>query len=72
MSRRINPNDYLGLTNYNSKGDLMKIVEVYTYANIVVEFQDDFRYKANCSIEAFKKGVVTNFFGRHVCGVGYL
>ena len=60
--RRVNPSDYLGLTNYNAKGDLMKIVEVYTYANIVVEFQDDFHYRANCSIGAFKKGLVTNFF----------
>lgn len=65
-------NNYLGLTNYNNKGDLMKIIEVRSYNDITVEFQDEFHYKANCSVGSFKKGNVTNFFGRHVCGIGYL
>lgn len=35
----------LGQENYNNQNCLMKIVEYKNYDNIVVEFQDDYKYK---------------------------
>lgn len=62
----------LGSENYNLHGTLMKIIE-YNHANdVVVEFQDKYKYRKKCSYKDFKKGSVKNPYDKTTCGVGYL
>lgn len=62
----INPNfNYyknirIGETNYNNQGCLMKIIDYKTNKDIMVEFQDDYKYKIRTQYEAFKLGNLKN------------
>lgn len=50
----------------------MKIVEFKNCANIVVEFQDEYKYRTPSTYQNFKRGVMKNPYDRTVYGVGYL
>lgn len=57
--------DRVGETGISNDGCLMKIV-VYTNANdIIVEFQDEYKYQKRTNYKAFKKGNVKNW-GKHI------
>ena len=64
--------DRLGEENYNTHGTLMKIVEYNNANNIIVEFQDEYRYRKRCVFKEFKKGKVKNPYDKTVCGIGFL
>lgn len=46
-------NERLGEERYNNSGYLMKIVEYNNANDIVVEFQDDNRFKAKTTYDCF-------------------
>lgn len=50
----------------------MKIVEFRTCADLVVEFQDEYKYRVPSTYQNFKRGVMKNPYDRTVYGVGYL
>ncbi|WP_395546826.1 MULTISPECIES: hypothetical protein [unclassified Lacrimispora] len=54
----------------NNKGTLMKIVEVNSLADIVVEFQDEYHFRKNTMYINFKRGQVKNPYDITVYGVG--
>lgn len=58
--------------NYNSCGTLMKIVEYTTADNIIVEFQDEYKFRKKTNYANFKMGRVKNPYDKTVFGVGYL
>ena len=62
----------LGEINYNNKGCLMKIVEYNSYADIIVEFQDEYKARINTTYQNFQKGEVKNPYNKEVYNVGYL
>ncbi len=70
MSR--NKIDRTGETNINKEGCVMKIIEYNSTLDIVVEFQDEYRYRVHTNYQAFKKGVCKNPFYPSVYGHGYL
>lgn len=53
-------NDRTGETNYNNQGCLMKIVEYNNSSNIVVEFQDEYKYRVKTSYSRFMEGCIRN------------
>lgn len=69
MKHSIDKENILGLQKYNCKGDLMKIISFINYKNIIVEFQDEFKYQVKTTFVLFQKGEITNKFGRHICGI---
>ena len=69
MSRKI---DRTGETNVSNEGCAMKIVEYNSTLDIVIEFQDEHKYRAHTSYQAFKNGVCKNPFYPSVYGYGYL
>ena len=60
----------IGVEKYNNQGCLMKCVEYYSGKNIVIEFQDDYKYKINSSWKDFNNGEVRNPFYPSVYNVG--
>ena len=54
----------------NNKGTLMKIVEVNSLADIVVEFQDKYHLRRKTTYSNFKRGQVKNPYDTTVYGVG--
>lgn len=46
----------------NGKYGIMKIVEYYSSDNIVVEFQDDYKYRKNTSYDNFLKDNIKNIY----------
>lgn len=70
----INPNykERLYEELYNNDGDLMKIVEYNSATNIIVEFQDEFKFHKKTSYSNFKKGTVRNPYHKTVYDVGYI
>ena len=70
MSR--NKIDRTGETSLNNEGCAMKIVEYNNVLDIVIEFQDEHKYRVHTSYQAFKKGVCKNPFFASVFGHGYL
>ena len=62
----------LGEENYNNFGSLMRIIKYNSYADIWIEFQDEYKEKIHTSYKEFKKGNVKNLYDKSICGVGYL
>jgi hypothetical protein len=50
----------------------MKVVEYENCANIVVEFQDEHKYRTPATYNNFKRGTLKNPYDRALYGVGYL
>ena len=69
MSRKINRT---GETNISNEGCIMKIVEYNNANNIIVEFQDEYKYRLHTYYQTFKKGQCKNPFYPSVYGYGYL
>ena len=61
-----------GEENYNAFGTLMKIIEYKNCDNIIVEFQDEYKYKKNCKYKCFKKGEVKNPYDKTINNIGFL
>ena len=61
----------LGQCNYNRQNSLMKIIAYNKADDIVVEFQDDFKFKTHTRYSHFKSGNVINPYVIEVYGVGY-
>ena len=69
MSRKI---DRTGEINISNEGCAMKIVEYNNALDIVIEFQDEHKYRLHTSYKHFKKGKCKNPFFASVFGHGYL
>ena len=70
MSR--NKIDRTGETNISNEGCVVKIVEYNNALDIVIEFQDEHKYRTHTNYQAFKKGECKNPFFASVFGHGYL
>ena len=64
--------DRTGETGISNEGCLMRIVEYNRNDDIIVEFQDEHKYRVHTSYQNFKKGVCKNPFFLSVFGHGYL
>lgn len=60
----------LGEEKYNYQGCLMKIIEYNKASDIVVEFQDDYKYRVKTRYDHFKDGSVKNRYGAGVQNYG--
>lgn len=60
----------LGELKLNNQGCEMKIVEYINSNNLVVEFQDDYKYRKRVSYGNYKKGYVDNPYYPSVYNVG--
>ena len=70
MSRsKIDRTGEVGLSN---EGCVMQIIEYNNVKDIIVEFQDEHKYRLHTSYQAFKKGKCKNPFYPSVFGHGYL
>ena len=57
---------------YNNQGCLMKIVEYNKHSDIVVEFQDDYKFRTNTTYSNFKNGQCKNPYIKSVYGHGII
>ena len=64
--------DRTGETNISNEGCAMKIVEYNNCDDIIIEFQDKYKYRVHTNYQAFKKGNCKNPFFASVFGHGYL
>lgn len=67
-----NKTDRTGETNMSNEGCIMKIVEYNSRNGIIVEFQDEHKYRVHTNYQAFKNGQCKNPFYSSVYGHGYL
>lgn len=58
--------------NYNSFGTKMKIIEYNSNMDIVVEFQDKYRYRKRTIYKAFREGKIKNLYDKTIYNIGYL
>ena len=49
----------------------MKIIQYINASNVIVEFQDDYKYKVHCAYREFKNGKVKNPYDKTFYNVGY-
>ena len=70
MSR--NKIDRTGETNISNEGYVMKIVEYNNAFDIIIEFQDEYKYRLHTQYGNFQKGKCKNPFYPSVYGYGYL
>ena len=69
MAKKI---DKVGETGISDKGCIMKIVEYNNCDDIIVEFQDKYKYRVHTKYIHFKKGNCKNPFHPSVFGHGHL
>ena len=70
MSR--NKIDRTGETNISNEGCIMKIVEYNNCDDIIIQFEDKYKYRVHTSYKHFKEGVYKNPFYPSVYKHGYL
>lgn len=58
--------------NTNNQGCLMKIVNYIDSTNIIIEFQDEYKFKKHSNYDSFIKGSVKNPFFKNTYGVGFI
>ena len=69
----VNPHTYrqrIGITNINSQGCTMKVIDYIDNRNIIVEFQDEYRERVKSTWGNFERGCIKNHYAPFVCGVG--
>ncbi len=54
------PIQRVGVINHNTAGDLMEVISYRGYADIDVQFKDEYAYIANTSWQKFERGQVKN------------
>ena len=64
--------DRTGETNISNEGCVMEIVEYNNAGDVIIEFQDEHRYRMHARYQDFKRGCVKNPFFASVYGHGYL
>ena len=64
--------DRTGEVNISNEGCVMKIVEYNNMLDIIIEFQDEHKYRVHAQYKDFKKGKCKNPFYPSVYGYGYL
>ena len=55
---------------HNNQNCLMKIIEYSSYNNIIVEFQDEYRFRVNTNYGNFKLGCVRNPYHPTIYNIG--
>lgn len=50
----------------------MKIIQYINANNMIVEFQDDYKYRVHCAYREFKNGKVKNPYDKTFYGIGYI
>jgi hypothetical protein len=58
----------LGATGYNKQGCLMKIVEYNSADDVIVEFQDEYKYRTKIAWSKFKNGSAHNYYASNQYG----
>ena len=71
-SKSILFNDRVNEEVVNQYGTTIKILQYLDANNIVVEFQDEYKYRTDTTYWAFKNGAVKNPYDKTVYGVGCL
>jgi hypothetical protein len=72
MKNGIKNTERIGEINYNNNGTLMKIISYRKSSDIVVEFQDKYKYTINTTYSNFVRGNISNPYSKSVYGVGYI
>lgn len=62
----------VGEERLNNQGCPMKIVEHNSFNNILIEFQDEYKYRKHTDIAKFEKGNVANPYDKTVLNIGYI
>ena len=70
MSR--NKIDRTGEIGISNEGCAMKIIEYNNARDIIIQFEDEYKYRLHTQYQAFKKGKCKNPFFASVFGYGYL
>lgn len=69
----VNPHTYkqrIGMTNKNTQGCVMKVVDYINSSHVKIEFQDDYHEIVNCTWNNFLFGTIKNHYAPYVCGIG--
>ena len=64
--------DRTGETNINKEGCVMQIIQYNSTLDIIIEFQDEHKYRVHAQYKDFKKGKCKNPFYPSAHGHGYL
>jgi len=64
--------DRVGEVSYTKYGTKATIVEYVNNKEVLIEFDDEHKYRYFVTYLHFKKGQIYNPFDRTVCGIGYL
>ena len=64
--------DRLGEEQINNQGSLMKIIQYNKSSDIIVEFQDEYKYKIHTTYSNYKKGNVKNLYYPEIYNVAMI
>lgn len=62
----------VGEKNKNKHGTEMIIIEYNRKDDIIIEFQDEYKYRTKTTYQHFKKGSISNPYDKIIFGVGYI
>lgn len=64
--------DRCGEIVQNKYGTYAKIIDYQNWENVIVEFQDEYKYKLHTTYQNFKNGELRNPYDKHICGIAYI
>ena len=64
--------DHIGMTNKNSFGTEMKIIDYIDRYKVLIEFQDEHKHQKYIDMANFRRGVASNPYDKTVLNVAYI
>ena len=72
MNKNNLSNERVGKITTNRYGNIMKIIKYNNNDDIIVEFQDEYKYQVKTNYKAFLKKEIYNPYNKSIYNVGYL
>jgi hypothetical protein len=72
MGKKNKKEERIGEIGFNKFNTEMKIIEYKDANHIIVEFQDECKYRTKTNYNSFKKGEVKNIYDKTIFSIGYL
>lgn len=69
---RLYGKQHIGMTNKNSFGTEMKIIDYIDCHNILIEFQDEYKYRKYADMGNFRKGHVISPYDKTILGIAFI
>jgi len=69
---KISKESYLGFLGFNKHGTPFKVVEYKNTNSLIIEFQDEYKYRTKSTVQNVMRGQIKNPYDKIIYGIAYI